>query len=117
MGWGRKHIEDHPITLQGSYDDPSRKLKGIKLTYDQALANYSCRKCKAWMGCNRCIDDVASLICRNCQDWANNISESVHGRLVRGEESEEAWKIVKMRETGKITDDDCDEFFRRLFRR
>lgn len=81
LGWGRKQIDPHPIKFQKEYNDYSRGLRGIKLTYQQAKAAYTCRYCNQWQGCSVCVGDIAELICKRCRDWANDISEQVHGAI------------------------------------
>lgn len=107
-GYGRKTIineqghDAHMKRFQASYDDPSRGLRRVRLTREESQAAYTCRRCGEWMGCAVCIDDVASLVCKNCHDWANDLSERVHGRMVGKELAREGFKIVEMVLHGKI---------------
>lgn len=50
-----------------------------------------------------CIEDIASLVCPQCRDWANDISERVHGKMVKDHEMRlEAMKLVVMVHKGQI---------------
>ena len=55
------------------------------------------------MGCAHCIEDVAGLVCSKCHDWANDLSERVHGKMVRGELASEGLRLVLMIYKGSIT--------------
>lgn len=82
IGDGCQKLPPHRFRLALVYDDPTRGLKNIKLEKDDAREAYFCRRCKRFMGCMSCVGDIASLVCNNCKDWANDISETVHGRMV-----------------------------------
>jgi len=110
-GWGRRSIDSHPIKYQGHYDDWNRGLRGVSLSYEESKAAYTCRKCGALQGCASCIDDVASLVCRDCHDWANNLSQQVHGRMVGPELAEEGMKLILMVSKGQITVEDFNKLW------
>lgn len=64
------------------------------------------------MGCAHCLDDVASLVCLDCHDWANDISERVHGKMVKDKQLiDEAFRLTQMLVKKKINLDD----FKRLW--
>jgi hypothetical protein len=79
FGVGRKALAPHPIKFQSRYHDYVTGLH--KLSYAQAKAAYTCRKCGAWMGCATCLDQITDIVCRVCKDWASNLAESVHGKM------------------------------------
>jgi len=63
-----------------------------------------------WQGCGNCLEDIASLVCNNCRDWANDISEQVHGKMVKDYEMRlEAMKLVIMVQRGQIN---MDEYYK-----
>lgn len=63
-----------------------------------------------------CAGDIASMVCSACHDWANDISEQVHGRMVKDREKKEyAMRIVKMRFDGKVNDEEAQKMFDNLF--
>ena len=76
----------------------------------------NCRKCGTYMGCRICAQPPCEMVCLNCRDWATKESLATHGRMVRDPEKlKEAWKIVRMRESGSITDNDVDRLFADLW--
>lgn len=106
----------HRFRTPKTYDDWSRGLIGIHIEKDEAARAYRCRKCQTFMGCWTCAGDIATLICNQCEDWANDISERVHGRMVKDPElARECWKIVDMRRSGQIGDDDIVPMFKNIF--
>lgn len=107
LGYGRKFLPAHPIKYQGRYDDHTRGLRSIKLSYDEAKTSYTCRHCGENMGCAVCLEDITGLICKKCHDWANEIAVRVHGPMVKAEElKQEGMKLVMMVYEGQITVDD-----------
>lgn len=98
--------EGHPILLQAKYDDLSRGLRGVRLTIEESKAAYTCRRCGEYQGCAVCIDDVASLVCRNCRDWANDLSERVHGKMVNQELAQHGMQLIMMLAKRKLTKED-----------
>ena len=56
------------------------------------------------------------IVCYYCQDWACSEGLEQHGKMVKNKEIQnEAWKIVRMRALGHITDADVDRLYRDLF--
>lgn len=115
IAFGCFYKELHPVRLPTTYDDHSRNLRGIHIEKADARAAYWCRKCKAYMGCGGCIadGDLAGIVCTNCHDWANDISEQVHGRMTYNdvELRRHGLKLVIMRGEGKIDGDDFDKLW------
>jgi hypothetical protein len=96
VGFGCHRHDPHPYAARTRYDDYSRGLKGIRLLGDDVDAVYICRRCKKFQGCHLCVGDPASVVCTNCHDWANDISEHVHGAMVpRGEVMKVVTGLVK----------------------
>lgn len=82
------------------------------MTYVEAKAAYTCRKCGLHMGCAVCIEDLSELVCRNCRDWANDISERVHGKMIKSAELKQVgMKLVLMIAEGKIGEQDFDKLW------
>jgi hypothetical protein len=108
---GRWQYEPHPIRMQKYYDDNASGLRHIKLTARDSLAAYTCRRCGEWQGCAHCIDDIASMVCSQCRDWANDLSEQVHGRMVSRELAREGLKIVEQFCKGRINRDDMTKLW------
>ena len=64
------------------------------------------------MGCAVCLEDVACLVCRNCRDWANDISERVHGKMIKNDElKSQGIKLVLMLYEGKINQEEYDKLW------
>ena len=114
FGWFRNNIEPQPAKYQSYYDDPTRNQRGIKLTYEQAKAAYTCRHCGQWMGCRVCLEsDLASLICKTCHDWANDLSQRVHGRMIHDAElKQQGLKLILMLYGGQVDREDYDKLWR-----
>lgn len=115
IGHGCNRRDPHAFAARLTYDDYSRGLKNILLTAAQADAAYFCRHCQKFQGCHQCVGDPASLVCNGCKDWANDISEAVHGRMVPRERARDAFKLVGMLAAGKITASDGMKLFSELF--
>jgi hypothetical protein len=107
-GYFRQNREPHRKSYQLTYNDFTRGLKGIRLSLEDSRAAYTCRTCKTWQGCGGCLEDIASIVCKTCRDWANDISEQVHGPMVQGAEfKSEGVKMVIMLDRGQyVTFDD-----------
>lgn len=59
-----------------------------------------------------CIEDVATLVCKKCHDWANNISETVHGPMVQNRDLKQGgMKLVQMINDGKLDHDGFDKLW------
>lgn len=101
----------HEKKFQGQYDDPSRGLRRVKLTREESKAAYTCRRCGEWMGCAVCLEDVAGLVCKQCHDWANDLSERVHGRMVSRDLAREGFRMVGMLYDGKINADEFEKLW------
>jgi hypothetical protein len=82
IGFGCHRHDPHPYAARDKYDDWSRGLRGIRLIGANVELVYFCRRCEKYQGCHLCVGDPASLVCTNCHDWANDISEHVHGVMV-----------------------------------
>jgi hypothetical protein len=103
VGWGRKHGDAHPRMIALSYDDPTRGLRRVKITREDSIKSYNCRKCGTYQGCAFCLADIASIVCKDCGDWANDLSERVHGRMVKDKElARTGFKLVAMVSAGQI---------------
>jgi len=116
IGAGCNRRDPHPYAVRREYDDYSRHLRGINLTAEQAESFYYCRRCQLYQGCHLCVGDVASLVCTNCRDWANDISEQVHGRMVPRERGKDAFKIVILMAMGRISEHDGNKLFAELMK-
>jgi len=63
--------------------------------HDRGIPRH-CRTCKAYMGCNKCAQMPAELVCFRCNDWAMDEGEKEHGRMVRDREmGKEAMRLAK----------------------
>lgn len=114
IGFGCFYKDPHPVRLPTTYDDFSRNLRGIHIEKADARAAYWCRKCKAYMGCGSCVDSgsLAGIVCTNCEDWANDIGEQVHGPMVKDSELfRHGLKLVMMRIQGKLNQDDFEKLW------
>jgi hypothetical protein len=71
-----------------------------------------CERCKIYLGCSRCANRRADLICLVCDNWANPTALRKHGRMIRDKElASEYWKIVNMRMSGALTQEESDRSF------
>jgi len=116
VGFGCHRHDPHPYAARTRYNDYSRNLKGIKLNAVEVDLVYFCRRCEKFQGCHLCVGDPASLVCTNCHDWANDISEKVHGRIVPRENASDVFHVVKVLARGKFSDDDAKKLFDDLFK-
>lgn len=113
IGNGCKQLPPHRFRMPLSYDDPTRGLKHIKIEKHEAREAYFCRRCKHFMGCLSCVADIACLICNNCKDWANDISEAVHGRLVVDKDlMDHGFKLLNMVVKGGLKSGDFEKLWR-----
>jgi len=115
IGFGCNRRDPHPYAVRREYDDYSRRLRGIKLTAEEAESFYYCRRCQRYQGCHLCVGDVASLVCTACHDWANEISEHCHGRMVPRERGTDAFRIVMLMAIGRISERDGSKLFAELY--
>ena len=70
------------------------------------------------MGCSLCADKPRDMVCNNCKDWATDLAERTHGRMVKDTDTRiNAMKIVMMRYEGSINDDEAGKLFSQLFAR
>lgn len=108
----------HKFTMAHRYDDPSRGLIGIGIDREISRGSYWCKKCGAFMGCSSCIEDIATMTCSMCRDWANDLSLRVHGKMiVNGSQlSAESWNLIQMRERRQLDDEQAGRLFSELFK-
>lgn len=99
---GCQKLGPHKFTAPTTYDDFPSGLKGIKIGKQLARDSYFCRKCGSFMGCHGCAGDIATLVCNKCEDWANDLSEQVHGRMVKRDLASAGMKLVMMVSNGQI---------------
>ena len=114
IGHGCNRRDPHVYSVRRTYDDYSRNLIGVRLTDEQMERIYYCRRCGQFQGCHFCVGDAASLACINCRDWANDISEVVHGHILPTGKAPDAFKLVMMVAAGRVTPDDGEKLFREL---
>lgn len=68
------------------------------------------------MGCMTCAGDIASLVCSECRDWANDISERVHGKMVKDPRKRAAaMSSVLDFYHKRISQDEIEKRFKKLF--
>ncbi len=101
----------HKFVTPQKYDDYSRNLRGISVSKDESTAAYRCRKCGTFMGCRTCAGNIEDLVCTVCHDWANQIAETVHGKMVSPELASHGMKLLDMMQNGKID----EEGFKKLW--
>ncbi len=111
-GHGCRRSPPHRFVAAGAHDDYSRGLRGVKLDKQQSRDSYFCRQCQKFMGCYFCVGDVASLVCNNCQDWASDISEFAHGRMVKDSQlKDHGMKLVLMVGEGQLSLEDFNKLW------
>lgn len=116
LAFGCRKFGPHRARYQKFYDDADRKLRNVRLTYEESMASYICTYCKQWLGCMTCAGDIGDLLCRECKTYANKISFRRHGRIIRDKETlNEAWKIVDMRYRGRVNQEEAEALFSELF--
>jgi len=112
IGHHCKKLPPHRFSAPASYDDPTRSLRGVHLEKREARDGYFCRRCQKFMGCLQCAGDIASLVCNNCNDWANDISEKVHGKMVTDAELKKVGiRLVTMLGSGQINQEQYTELW------
>ena len=82
----------------------SEKVQRLKYPLDKDTSKraYRCRKCHGFMGCSSCAGAIENLVCSNCRDWANDIAEKVHGKMVSSDLASLGFKLVDMVQKGKL---------------
>jgi hypothetical protein len=75
--------------------------------HKKVSGGYYCRFCEEYMGCKLCAQNPSELVCLRCHDWALDVGEKKHGRMVKDrEKGAEALKLVSMIYDGRISLDD-----------
>jgi hypothetical protein len=76
-----------------------------------------CWRCKTRMGCSRCVESPRDRICLVCHEWATKIAYENHGPIEKEPViARDAMKIVQMRKSGQITDQESEQLFSELWK-
>ena len=76
---------------------------------------FQCRLCNQFMGCSVCAQNPMELICNRCRDWATRAALQTHGKMVPEHKRTDAMKIVMLRFTGKLSQQDAEREFSELW--
>lgn len=70
---------------------PYKIPDGFSDTHSRHKRHYYCRNCKVYMGCVKCCQTPAEIVCLRCHDWALADGEREHGRMLSKELIREKW--------------------------